>query len=473
MDKEHELEDGELETLEVKDQVTEEAPAKPEEPEDQGDDGLLNEEALRSLFSNEDLNRALGVAESGDGEEKGEDDAPEPEAGDEPGKEEKPDQPPSAKLNPRRLRPVAKVTEPAPVKPAEKPADKPDEVPTESFADSLDGDLKREYQMVADAEKYFPERFKGYPAKMEQYLKLLAKKHEDGDLPEDPDSEEFIEFERKHRPRMSQDDRMEVVAARQAERISQTSEAKLREQADRYEQQIRELRIKPMVDTQVEEFRKELVDMSDGAFSPEIVNEIESMGYEQALNEIGSVAQPYVNAVTLARAYAEIVADRNAGVQTAQKEIYNTISRIAVSDSRRHLAEAPNEELERDGRRFLPLDDYHRHVADMARELGDGRRAAGEVAKKYFTYTDKDIFKTIGRLATQSKRSVDDRLKKWYGAQPSSQKQEPAPVSKPQARTSGRPAGSGSRIPSSSPGDGQYVEASDDLKALGIMRVPK
>lgn len=260
---------------------------------------------------------------------------------------------------------------------------------------------------------------------MERYLRLLESKRESGELPEpdDPDFEEQMRALRdRHAPRITQDDRIDIRAAEIADRRLKESDLQTQKRLEEYETKIRRLETAPLIDKAVDEFRKELVDSSDGAFLPEDVNEIEGMGYDQAYAKRPEETFPYIKAMILGRAFSEIRADSSI-LQKAPQRAHDDVMKIAVAESHRFNDTADKSELERDGRTFLPFDDYHRHRARLIQKFGNERDADAELTRSHFTFGEKEIYKAIMATCSREKKAYDDRMRKRYGGSPVSGKQ--------------------------------------------------
>lgn len=460
MPEEHEQGGVDTEPSAVEDNPQEIQEHQPEEQSQQD----IDRELLASLFGEDVVDNALSNGE--ETESNAEEPAGEPEEESPQAEEETEDQPPSARLKPRRLRQIEnQAAQTQQSAPPPQPGD-PGEPENDWFIESLEGDLKREYELAVAAETHLPDRFKGAAQKMEKYLRLLARKHEAGELPDpdDPDFEEKMSALRdRHAPKISNEDRIEIRAAAVAESRLKEVGSQTQKRLEEYEAKIRRLETAPLIEKAVDEFRKELVDSSEGAFDPEEINEIEGMGYEEAWAERGREVLPYVKAMILARAFSEVCADKTVLQKNPQKA-HDDVMRIAVEASHRFQKEADKSDLERNGRTFLPFDDYHRHRANLVQKFGSEREADVEMSRRHFTFGRNEIFKAIADDAAREKKAWDDRMRKRYGGASSSAKQDSSKNSGSDLKPT-PPKQGVSRVPSSSSNSSGREKVTDPILA--------
>lgn len=199
-----------------------------------------------------------------------------------------------------------KVTPAAPAPPAP-PTNNADD----DYIASLSDDDREELELAKLAEIVLPANYKAQSAKTLEFFKKRDKfKVENPEA--DDDSEDFTSFVAENRPKLAETHRRKLEIEKSNANLSIEMERKQQEKIAVLEKKLRDLEVKPLVESAVSKFRETI---STGTFkapdglekiSPDVAKLIAEKGYEAAREEFPDEAPFLVAAENTAKAYLEL-----------------------------------------------------------------------------------------------------------------------------------------------------------------------
>lgn len=367
-------------------------------------------------------------------EEEEEETAVEDEAEEE---EEEPKQPEPQKSRPKLRRKLPKV-EVQPLQPREPQQEPEPAVLDEEFDDSLNDEMRHELELAKFGERKFPDQYKGKTKEIREYFKKIVNFFEDN-----PDStetsEEFIEFQEKNRPNWTPAER------RKLERLSIKDEVDS-EYSRRFEEMESRMQNELFVRDTIPQVEKRLKDWEAGFITDE------EKGLELTADDLETnpiLKSQFATAKSVASTYLKVM--NNLEAPSPENKTHIWLRDFLEKESQRFYQSAPQKELVRDGKQFIPYSEWAKAAHANPQEAN----------AKYWTIDDDMVLSGIRNSAINGyKKRLEEWQQKGYefkkvgGSKPNSNGKPPGgaqpKVSPPKAKPSAIPANS-SQVSSKDP----------------------
>lgn len=356
-------------------------------------------EAEPSDFTGVTLAEAVSMANASSKTPKKEDPEPEvkPAATEQPKPEEKPAQVPPADTKPPEAKPkvVKKKFEPPPPEvPAQQPAAKPDAAPPAPQADddyikTLSPEQQEEIALAEYAERSGK---KGYKEQVLGYFKAVDKfAAENPDA--SPDSEEFQDFVKSNKPKITELERRKYERQMIADEAAARARAELEPKVEEANLKLKAIEAAPVVERAVKEVEDTLTTAPEGLrpIRQAVVSTIKTDGYAAALKKFPIEAPIVAGTLNATKAWMEI----QNGVTKFNEDdpVHAYLATFIVQEGANMMRQPIAERTAADGRTFLPMQDY--------------MRATPEVRAKHYTFTNEMI---CDLLANQAILQVNEKI---------------------------------------------------------------
>lgn len=270
--------------------------------------------------------------------------------------------------------------------------------PDADLISKLDEDQKDEYEIAKFAENVSP-ALKGKAKETLDYFRKVdafITSHPDAT----PDSDEFKDFVADNRPKYSPRERRMVEGQMIQSKASAQAKAELKGQLERQEREIHTLKVQPKIDAELSGFNHLLstsIMLPEGVdgTGKEVATAIATKGYTEAAKEF-SVEAPII--AQHQQTAAEYLRIANAVVPFDRNNATHKWLDTFVQNQGRILASQPEAAKLRNGRTFLPLNEY----AQLA-------NTNPTKAAQHWTFDDNDI---LSILAMNAHCQVSAELKK-------------------------------------------------------------